>query len=115
VSENGVKVWPGTESNRRHEDFQNCTRRETIVVYRQPLIAIEQRLTSNPPLLSRFKPIVDDSFDKVIDKVEPGAAGKKVCAPRMLNPLSACKFLIAERFFFTLSVPCQNVSRQQRG
>jgi hypothetical protein len=88
-----VKVmWPGTESNCRHEDFQSSCRSGTMCHHRS--------LCDNIPLenspcgysLSPFFPFRAFRSDKVISKVRSPHGGLRVlCAP--LNSMPATAFL----------------------
>ena len=104
-------MWPGTGLNRRHEDFQFRSARETIDNHRQTSATILQKLASKSLPFSLFEPIRADSLDKVIDKV--GFFNRRMLrhAPRMLNPLSASNLPITKSSFLALSVPCQNGAR----
>jgi hypothetical protein len=70
-------MWPGTESNRRHEDFQSFPGLETICTHWYPCDTIQAVSVVVPASYFPFEPIETNSSDKVLAKSELIARGQR--------------------------------------
>ena len=63
-------MWPGTESNYRHEDFQSSCRTETMRHYRSLLVSIQRLTVVSAGRFYRVEHMVPYSSSKVVAKSE---------------------------------------------